>query len=937
MYLTQVKIKNFRGYGENIEQEDGCYVYDDLDSQLVIFHGYNGFGKTSFYEAIEWCLTDNVYRLEKFYQERTYQANELKKSHYLKFYHPVYGNKENREIYVELIFNTGLRIIRESKSNVLRTTKQDKLYSSKVSIGFNDDLKVSDNQNLLHIFISNIKDKTTFFHTHLLGQESISDFLRSNSPTERRRIFMQLLQEEELNKTFQDLEKYTVGNNALVGKKSKLEKDLAKHVSDQGSINTFLENLGFKNVFDYVSHIEKEYLKIDALVKQSILEQDLDLSSIMISDKINLSNCIPLLQGVNIIQSKATVLQKDLITIRDNLSRIKNNFKTLRLLEEAKKHATTAEHAKKLKQHKITDLTTLLEQHSKNYDVLKEKSQNYELKRNDLLTYRNTFLSLSENIRTSELKVTDEFWIMLRREVTNWRTFINSYKKHLEEQKINLKIDEIDPNWFLEIKKKEAELQVKHSTYNKELAQLREVIATVTKLNNQHQKALTSIKQLIMSDPNAIDKCPVCLNDEFNGDKYSPNIKGWKDVNSVAEKLLAIIDNTFSSGNTQLEQLSTTETQLLKDIQTIEKQIKEEVIDILTTKINKIITVFNNQFKGVMDNLTTNITELNTLKTNESNQKQFISEQLNQFTESLKFLFGDQFNINDFNTSSVDKYIADKTYWFAENGSKLGFEKEPSISELTTELSHLDDDLKQYQQTEIEKQLKSTIDKIHYIDKLTGSFKSFLKYKIPTDYEEALKKYNQLEVDKENILKDIEKADAYKELVTKWHGKLLGKQRGIVKERLEKHPIISWVYETINPHPFHTTLHITNTERGTNFVGRTQLEDKVDLYLDQIFSAAQLNILSLSIFLGLGLTQRYSKLQQLFLDDPIQSMDDVNVLAFIDVLRAIMDSKYSNKHMIISTHDEDFAQLLAIKMRNRQMVQYRIEGYTEEGPKIRKI
>ncbi len=73
------------------------------------------------------------------------------------------------------------------------------------------------------------------------------------------------------------------------------------------------------------------------------------------------------------------------------------------------------------------------------------------------------------------------------------------------------------------------------------------------------------------------------------------------------------------------------------------------------------------------------------------------------------------------------------------------------------------------------------------------------------------------------------------------------------------------------------------------------------------------------------------------MDDPIQSMDDVNILAFIDVLRAIMDSKYSNKHIVVSTHDEDFAQLLSIKMRNRKMVQYRIVGYTEEGPQIIKM
>lgn len=74
----------------------------------------------------------------------------------------------------------------------------------------------------------------------------------------------------------------------------------------------------------------------------------------------------------------------------------------------------------------------------------------------------------------------------------------------------------------------------------------------------------------------------------------------------------------------------------------------------------------------------------------------------------------------------------------------------------------------------------------------------------------------------------------------------------------------------------------------------------------------------------------------MFLDDPIQSMDDVNILALIDVIRAIMDSRYNDKHIVISTHNEDFAQLVAIKMRNRGIVQYNITGYTEEGQKVLK-
>lgn len=107
--------------------------------------------------------------------------------------------------------------------------------------------------------------------------------------------------------------------------------------------------------------------------------------------------------------------------------------------------------------------------------------------------------------------------------------------------------------------------------------------------------------------------------------------------------------------------------------------------------------------------------------------------------------------------------------------------------------------------------------------------------------------------------------------------------------------------------------------------------------MDQIFSSAQLNILALSIFLGLGLSQEYSSIKQLFLDDPIQSMDDVNILAFIDVLRAILDSNSKHKKIILSTHDDNFAKLLSIKMRNRSFVEYKFISYGNEGPIIERI
>ncbi|MEK5782369.1 hypothetical protein VXE43_20770, partial [Acinetobacter baumannii] len=55
----------------------------------------------------------------------------------------------------------------------------------------------------------------------------------------------------------------------------------------------------------------------------------------------------------------------------------------------------------------------------------------------------------------------------------------------------------------------------------------------------------------------------------------------------------------------------------------------------------------------------------------------------------------------------------------------------------------------------------------------------------------------------------------------------------------------------------------------------------------------------------------------IMIDDPIQSMDSINVLATIDLLRSI--SVRFNKQIIISTHDDNFFKLLQRKIPSQVM------------------
>jgi DNA repair exonuclease SbcCD ATPase subunit len=101
-----------------------------------------------------------------------------------------------------------------------------------------------------------------------------------------------------------------------------------------------------------------------------------------------------------------------------------------------------------------------------------------------------------------------------------------------------------------------------------------------------------------------------------------------------------------------------------------------------------------------------------------------------------------------------------------------------------------------------------------------------------------------------------------------------------------------------------------------------------------VLSAAQLNSLAICLFLALNL-ERDAGLRTAILDDPVQSLDDVNLLSLADVLRTVR----GRRQVIVSTHDEVLAELLARKLRplgeKDATAQVTIEDWGEAGPNVR--
>ena len=97
--------------------------------------------------------------------------------------------------------------------------------------------------------------------------------------------------------------------------------------------------------------------------------------------------------------------------------------------------------------------------------------------------------------------------------------------------------------------------------------------------------------------------------------------------------------------------------------------------------------------------------------------------------------------------------------------------------------------------------------------------------------------------------------------------------------------------------------------RGSGRV-QAEIEDPLHNYRSEtpsaFLSSSQMNVLAVSVFLALNLGIPTLPLSVAILDDPIQSLDDLNLLGLIDLLKRMRE----RRQLMVSTHDSRFASLL---------------------------
>ena len=160
-------------------------------------------------------------------------------------------------------------------------------------------------------------------------------------------------------------------------------------------------------------------------------------------------------------------------------------------------------------------------------------------------------------------------------------------------------------------------------------------------------------------------------------------------------------------------------------------------------------------------------------------------------------------------------------------------------------------------------------------------------------------------------------------------------------------PSISNLYKRFSAHPIFGRIEVAVDPVKEEIRITADVSEFVSPYLKhplgklaplQYFSEAQANVLALSVFLSNAFQQRWSKLNSVFMDDPVQHMDDLNSNAFIDTLRALTTT--ARRQFVVATCDIQLYKLMLVKLTclnassTKRFSAYRFDGMSIEGPRL---
>ena len=1034
MKIKKVSIQSFRLF-ENVTVNLSARKNPEKAANLVAIYAPNGFGKTSFFDAMEFCITKSINRVRTNFKENftTDQKHGL-----TTFIH----NKEfpKRPIEISMSF--------EDIEDIKMTCAPD------------------DECNLL----SESKIEHKYFRDAILSQDWLSDFLSTKSSIERFKIFTENFEEtNRLLDYYKSLSKASKSFAIEISKKNKELRQLKKQIDTSLGVEILqqLNDASSKlNMPSFKTAVQEN--KDNSLQKQKLNYEKLIASLSVDYEKIEQDEylvdrsrkgedgCLDL-ENLEDFKREYDNIKVNLKHIAEKLKEIKEYKELLSQIDQSQSILNTLKNKKELYQYLIDGYNE--------YRSLQDKQNKFKKQKQELLFRREKDLTeinelnksleylVNDIARTNELKQTNENALLqlqsrykevvkLRLLLKNTSDKLFSNEIEIEKKRNELKTKTLDlqnlVNFRNELGKNNISLVVGvFEDETKQLVELQDILCVKSEELANIERQISDkvefedvLQTLLSSSQNILQhlkegKCPLCgfdyenynvlLNHVNNNSVLSDTIKEDEKVKRIIESeikdfqrqkkelincLLAKIDDRYKNGHKEKEGISETINSLVSSSNKLEKDIFEKK-QYLESSFEDLISVSEEEkrkfYEDVIFEYTNSLEQLKTkekyLKTRKCNldkKNEDLSKEIldasdkiieidnNEFFQKYKIsltdlkqtddLSGEMFESWNTKLAQISFEEDETNKILREQHIKLGTFSAKEIN-LVNEIVHQQtyDSLTNQFNRMHGRYLKT----IHFLE-VQCNIRNLDNKEI--DYSSIIKTYNTISFELRTRKKSIEdKIRNIKECVkileigeryinnerTKKDYDVLSSylnkiqyNKGIVdseKEKLQKYlndfvssffklDVINKLYNFIDPHPEYKKIQFEcdfkYKDPRLNILMLSENENSESIVPNLYFSTAQINILAFSIFMAKALftkTDTGNNLDCIFIDDPIQALDDINILSMIDLLRNIAFSL--DKQIILTTHDKDFFELMKVKIPERlfnsRFIEFKERGILE--------
>lgn len=934
MKITSLTLQAFRGFNKKEEFF--------LEGDIIVLYGPNGHGKSSVYDAIEWGLTGGIHR----FSESSPERNRTK---FIRNLHAENKVKSFVRLGIKFPKDKQFTIERECTASASDRTDYGKY---KLRIFDKDDQLYQENEEaektlkkwLIHEeWLSGISSPTTMLSlTHILSQEKMGQFLRGMQERDRYDAISTIFGTDQFDKY---REGFRAVRNKLNSELKSLEAQVKEKKLSKIKLQKDVNELEMKVNKNKDTNFNDELESYISMYPEVKLDRE-DLGNVL---KFIISN-----QQTLEIERKSSQteyhLLKEIKEVLPNIVNMRGVLKAAlyeqRLLQRYKNISLS-----KMKIEHLISMEEVLKEDNKKLESLSTLQRDSNLKVGSLLNKKESLLMISESIN-------------INIETSSWRNglgFLSEIKTNCVEEDYAI-LNSSFTGMFDQYKI----LEQNESRQKNDLIELRaleESIKQIESTDKLYNSFLSSLNQYVLAISEELESCPACgtkdiekevilKNVEKQQSKVNKNLPKLQELHLQTRSKLKVTKQAINSANIRIEENKKSVEEVLyrikNNIKTIDitTSIERQKQSTLQEKIDSLKLKFN-QFEKDCALLSLKID--NTIKEKLALKNQELLDELNEIN-LIRFLDPEQeiylpkeLRLKKYDISTIDEH--------EQNLRQIISVQELEIDQ-ANRLIKLSDtinvDIKTGDLDKITINISEEIKKLNQRLKKISSIE-IKNIKLQSMIELNTEKMRLIQLQKElasmNIHVDkLEKMEIKMNNDSDYLNELINKSPEAVSNLNEKvfsklKETIQIIFEQINSHPAFTQLDLVMDKyRNNNYltinVSNVNGINEVKANAPYVFSSAQVNSIALSLFLAMSLKQEWSPLQLIGMDDPIQSMDDVNIITFIDLLRLFVDKH--KKQIIISTHEYSFYKMILKKFRYHNLTTFEFEAYGDNGPRIKK-